>query len=126
MKTSKFKLHNQNPRQLKRTSDCAFRAISFALGITWEDALKELTEVALKVKDPPNSKKVIEKYLKLKGFEKQKQPRQIENTKYTVNEFCDFKPQGTYLVTVAGHITVVKDGHIYDTWDCGYKSVGNY
>ena len=30
----------------------------------------------------------------------------------------DIFPLGTYLITMNGHITVAKDGTIYDTFDC--------
>ena len=36
----------------------------------------------------------------------------------TVGEFLDEHPKGTYLVTMEGHITVIKDGVLYDTFDC--------
>nr|WP_308592824.1 hypothetical protein [uncultured Criibacterium sp.] len=126
MRFTRYIYHNQNPKNLQRAADCVFRATSFAFGITWEQALRELTQVALQVKDAPNSKRVLEKYLKLKGLEKQKQPVKSNNKKYKVREFCNKFSTGTFIVKTARHLTVVKDGYIYDTWDCGEKCVGNY
>lgn len=36
----------------------------------------------------------------------------------TVGEFADENKNGTYLVTIPNHITVIIDGTIYDTFDC--------
>lgn len=35
----------------------------------------------------------------------------------TVGEFVDTHPQGTYLITMRGHITCAINGCIYDTFD---------
>ena len=35
-----------------------------------------------------------------------------------VGEFADLYPDGTYLVRMDGHISVCKDGTIYDLFDC--------
>ena len=36
----------------------------------------------------------------------------------TIGEFMQEFPKGTYLLTMQGHITVVIDGVLYDTFDC--------
>ena len=36
----------------------------------------------------------------------------------TVKDFLEEYSEGTYLVTMRGHITCVKNGVLYDTWDC--------
>lgn len=41
----------------------------------------------------------------------------------TVGEFVRRHPNGTYLVTMSGHITVVKDGINYDTFDCSDRII---
>lgn len=121
-----YEFYNANPKNRLNASDCVYRAISLALDITWEEALKELVEIALKLKYSPNSDKVIEVYLKEKGYVKEKQPRKVDNKKYTTYEFAQEENIGTYIIRQAHHLTVVKDGLIYDTWDCQRKSVGNY
>lgn len=121
-----YRFYNANPRGLVRASDCVFRAVSLALNISWDQAFMELTEVALELKDSPNSYRVFEEYLKRKGFDKQKQLRKANGKKYRVYEFAEKFKKGTYLVRMTRHVTVVKDGYVYDTWDCrGYVS-GNY
>ena len=36
----------------------------------------------------------------------------------TVQDVLENYPVGTYLITMKGHITVMKDGTVYDTFDC--------
>ncbi|MDO5714907.1 MAG: hypothetical protein Q4Q07_10785 [Tissierellia bacterium] len=122
----RFKFYNANPRNLVRSADCVFRALALALDVSWEEALEQLTEVAIKVKDAPNSDRVIEEFLKKRGYQKEKQMRKADNTKYTTDEFCKKMNEGVYVIRVAKHVSVIKDGFIYDTWDCRYKTVGNY
>lgn len=40
-----------------------------------------------------------------------------DEIRITVGEFVDTHPQGTYLITMRGHITCAIDGCIYDTFD---------
>ena len=66
--------------------------------------------------------------LKGLGYEKQKMPRRADNTRYTATEFCKelADTDREYILSLAGHLTHVKDRKIRDTWDCGCKRVGNY
>lgn len=122
----RFKYHNENPRGLKRAGDCVVRALAKGLEKDWETVYQGLALLGLELKDMPSADRVYEEYLKLDGFEKQKQPRKANNLKYTVEEFAAENPIGTYIVRIAGHLTVINKGFIYDTWNCSYKSVGNY
>ena len=58
----------------------------------------------------------------------EKMPRKLDGKRYTVSEFCDeiAKPNMTYIISVANHLTCVRDKALVDTWNCGHKSVGNY
>lgn len=122
-----FIKYNNNPKN-KKTGDCVIRAISFATKKSWENTYKELAELGIKNCLILNDTNNWRKYLKLLGYEQQKMPRKADNTRYTVDEFCNelAKENTTYIIKVAGHITVVKDKNLYDTWDCSNKSVGNY
>ena len=131
MKKNKFtyKEYNANFKN-KKTTDCVVRAISVALNKSWEDTFKELSEYTLKTGYMWNDNGAcgFKKFLKLKGYEKQKMPRREDNTRYTVKEFIEelANKNSTYIISVAGHLTVVKDLTLIDIWDCSYKSVGNY
>ena len=116
---------NLNPKGWK-TGDCVIRAIAYATQQSWDDVYKGLSDLGFKKKRMPNDKQVYEQYLKDLGWEKQKQPRKWDNTKYTVNEFIKEFPHNVYVVSVANHLTAIANNDIVDTWDCGRKSVGNY
>lgn len=122
-----FIKYNNNPKN-KKTGDCVIRAISFATKNSWENTYKELAELGIKNCLILNDTNNWRKYLKILGYEQQKMPKKPDNTRYTVHEFCNeiAKKNVTYIIKVANHVTVVKDKDLYDTWDCGNKSVGNY
>lgn len=122
-----FTFHNENPKNCVTTGDCVIRAIAFATGKGWDKTFTDLCAIGLKMKRMPNADKVYGEYLKQLGYEKMKQPRKSDNTKYTVKEFAQAASRtGTYVIRVANHVTVVKNRKIIDTWDCGDKCVGNY
>lgn len=121
-----FLFYNANPKGLVRSNDCVIRAISIATTLTWEQVYEDLFKIGLEVKDVINSAPVYRKYLKLMGYEMQRQPRKVDNTKYTAKEFAEKFNKGTFIISLANHLSVVIDGKIYDTWDCGNLCVGNY
>lgn len=120
---------NVNPKG-RNTGDCSTRALVGTLGISYDEALKLQTEIALKTYYDPTSKQVMEKVLERFGYVKMKQPRKRDGKKYIVSEMDEIltKREMTegVLVTVANHHTCITNGHIQDTWNCGCKSVGNY
>ena len=121
-----FTFRNRNPKNLLRAADCVARAISLATGETWEDVVMSITTFALPMGRVFNEKEAYTKWLEHKGWQKQPMPRKSNGSKYTVREFAKLYPKGMYLVNVARHVTVVEDGIIYDTWDCGSRTVGNF
>lgn len=116
---------NYNPLAIK-TCDCVIRAILKATGQTWPETFDGLCRLARQECRMPNDKPVYNQYLRHLGFEMQKMPRFPDNTRYTVREFADANPIGTFIISIANHLTVIIDGVLYDTWDCSRKSVGNY
>ena len=120
-----FKQFNINPKG-KKTGDCSIRALATATNISWDDALDELVAMAHKTKYEPTDRRTMEKVLETYGFNKRKQPRKADNTKYLVREL-DQVLSGRYVavVNVANHYTVVRNGECIDTWDCRYKTAGN-
>jgi len=109
----------------KGKCDCVVRAISSSSGKSWDEVYIALGEVGFELKDMPSSKHVYEKYLGQIGYRKQKMPRRSDNTRYTVKEFSEELCKNA-IVSVANHLTCIKDGNLIDSWDCSYKSVGNY
>jgi len=125
----RFNQLNMNPKG-RKTGDCSTRAISYALGITWDEALRLQFEESLKTKYDPSSRQVTERILAKYGFVKMKQPRKLDNTKYVVKEFdkvlSSNARKNRIVCNVANHYVVVDGDHYVDTWDSGYKTVGNY
>ena len=54
-----FRYFNSNPTKNIRVGDCAVRALSKALGITWDDAYDILSDNAKQMGDMPDSKIVM-------------------------------------------------------------------
>lgn len=120
---------NVNPKG-RKTGDCSTRALVGTLGITYDEALKLQTEVALKTYYGTTNKEVVERVLAKFGYVKMPQPRKCDNTKYAVGEMDEIltkkQMEEGVLVTVAHHHTCITGGHVQDIWDCRYKTVGNY
>lgn len=120
---------NVNPKG-RKTGDCSTRALVGTLGITYDEALKLQTKYSLQTYYDPTSKQVMEKVLNEFGYIKMKQPKKADGRKYQVRELdqilSDKQLNEGVLVTVANHHTCITGTYLQDTWDCGYKSVGNY
>lgn len=123
--TATFKYYNANPRN-KHTTDCVVRAICAALDQSYEQTVRELTELWLKTGYEMGEAKCYGKYLELKGWVKYKQPRKPDNTKFTGKEFVKiFK--GVCVANLGGNHTVcIKDGKVLDIWDSTDGCIGNY
>ena len=119
--------YNANPKK-RKTTDCVIRAISTALNNSWENTYRSLVDFSIKRGLMCNDKRAYTNYLKAKGYEMLKMPRRNDNTRYTVKEFIDELAEANtiYIISVANHLTVVKDRVLLDTWNCSRKSVGNY
>ena len=123
--TSTFTYYNANPKN-RLTCDCVVRAICTALDEPYERVLREMIEVQIETGYEYTDVKAMDKYLKSKGWNKMKQPRKSDNTKYTGFEFCKIY-KGTCVANIGGHHTVcIKNGKVYDTWDSTDGCIGNY
>lgn len=123
----KFIKYNENPKN-KKTNDCVIRAIATATNSSWEYIYSKLAEQGIKKGLMINDNRNWIKYLADLGYKKQPMPRREDRTRYTLEEFATelAKEDKTYIVKIAGHLTVIKNKNLIDTWDCNYKSVGNY
>jgi hypothetical protein len=99
-----------------RVGDCAVRAVAKALDTDWETAYTMLCLKGYEMFDLPNSNAVINALLTDKGFERGIVPNTCPNC-YTVGEFADENPEGTYVLGTGDHIVCVKDGVINDSWN---------
>ena len=105
-----YKFHNANAKG-NFVNDCVIRAISVAEGKSWDETYEELSDLAQYEGILLDDVTFVEDYLD------DRYDRQCHYSK-TVGEFLDEFPIGIYLITMQGHITVVVDGDLYDTFDC--------
>ena len=105
-----YRFYNANAKG-NFVNDCVVRAISVAEGKSWDEAYKELSEIAQKEGILLDDVNFVENYL-------DKTYKRACHYSKTVGEFIEEYPKGTYLITMQGHITVVIDGVLYDTFDC--------
>lgn len=92
-------------------NDCVVRAISKAERKSWDDTYEELSDIAQSEGILLDDVNFVENYL-------DKRYKRACHYSKTVGEFADEHRIGTFLVTMQGHITVIVNGIIYDTFDC--------
>lgn len=92
-------------------NDCVVRAISVAESKSWDDTYEELSEIAQSEGILLDDVDFVENYL-------DKRYKRTCHYSKLVGEFMEEFPNGIYLVTMKGHITVIIDGVLYDTFDC--------
>ena len=96
-------------------NDCVIRAISVAEDKSWSDTYDDLTKIAKRNGILLDDVNFVEPLLDFRYDRVYTYPNE------TVMEFSEDNPIGTYLITMPNHITVLKDGTIYDTFDCRNK-----
>ena len=106
---------NDNPVG-SRVGDCAIRAISKALGISWEEAYAKLIVNGFRMGDMPSSNNVIASVLRMNGFKRKNLPEECPEC-FTVSDFAREYPKGTYILGTGNHVVTVINGNWYDSWD---------
>ena len=66
----------------------------------------------------PSSNSVWSNYLINDGYKRYAIPNTCPNC-YTVRDFCEDHPYGTYLLATGTHVVTCIDGDWLDTWDSG-------
>lgn len=115
---------NNNPCG-RRVGDCAIRAVSKALDMTWESAYITLALNGLQMCDVMNADSVIGATLRQNGFTR----RAVSDTCpdcYDVKEFCKEFPTGTHVLFFGGHVACVKDGDLFDSFDSSNETPQYY
>ena len=112
---SRWKQYNSNPVS-RNVGDCAVRALTVALGVDWETAFALLAENAFQMADMMSSNAVIGSVLRQHGFRRSVIPNSCPDC-YTVEEFAEENPTGTYVLGTGNHVVAIKDGWIMDSWD---------
>jgi len=116
---------NENPAK-KCVGDCTIRAISKALGQTWEETYVGLALEGFIRGDLPNADNVWGPYLKKRGFTRRLIPDDCPEY-YTVENFADDHPDGTFILSMPGrHVVAIVDGQWWDSWDSGNEIPSYY
>lgn len=106
---------NPNPVG-RRVGDCAVRAISKALGVDWETAYVMIASNGFSMGDMPSSDSVWGATLRQHGFYRISIPDTCPDC-YSVTDFCNDNPKGTFVLGFGGHVATVVDGDLFDSWD---------
>ena len=110
-----YSYYNANPYKI-RVGDCVIRAISKALNQPWEDTYIDLTIQGYLMGDLLSSNAVWGAYLKSKGFTRDIISNDCPEC-YTIEDFCNEYPKGTYIIGTGTHAVCVIDSTIFDTWN---------
>ena len=110
-----WKMYNPNPHG-KAVGDCTVRAIAKATGSDWEGAYIGLMLQGFLMADMPSANSVTTAYLRNKGFRRHTIPDDCPDC-YTIEDFCDDHPKGTFVIGTGSHLTTVIDGTLWDSWD---------
>lgn len=133
--TATFHFFNANPKN-RLGGDCVVRALCTAMEQSWEQTVRELTELGIKEGYVLNDAKLFPKYLQKKGWQKVRQPRKTDNTKFTGDQFCRQIQKGKtwamgdhsrIIANIGGgHTVAIIWGLVWDTWNSTSGCVGNY
>lgn len=107
-----------NPAGNIRAGDCVIRAICKLTGDTWEKVYTELSVEGYELRDWGNSNHVWDTYLRKQGFKRYICPNDCPFC-YSINDFANEHPKGSYIVATGSHAVAVVDGDYYDSWDSG-------
>ena len=110
-----YSYYNANPYKI-RVGDCVIRAISKALNQPWEDTYIDLTIQGYLMGDLLSSNAVWGAYLKSKGFARDIISNDCPEC-YTIEDFCNEHPKGTYIIGTGTHAVCVENGCVFDTWN---------
>ena len=64
----------------------------------------------------PSSNRVWNEYLKSKGYKRYIIPDTCPDC-YTVEQFAQDYPDGTFVVKSDNHVATIIDGNLFDAWD---------
>ena len=116
-----YREFNNNPTG-RRVGDCAIRAVSLALNKDWESTYLMIALNGLQMGDMPSSNSVWGSVLRQNGFVRVNLPNTCPDC-YTVRDFCEEHPKGTYVLGLSGHVVTAKNGDWFDVFDSGDETV---
>lgn len=114
-------LYNPNPVRNDGVGDCAVRAVAKAADLTWEEAYTELSTTGFLMGDVMNSDQVLGAVLRKHGFVRGSVADTCPDC-YTVEQFAQDNPDGTFIVKSDNHVATIIDGNLFDAWDSSKRT----
>lgn len=114
--------YNPNPVGRGEGIDCTVRAVSKALNVDWETAYVMISLNGFLMGDVSCSDSVWGAVLREHGFRMTRLDGKVPGD-YTVEDFAEDNPHGTYVLGTGNHAVAVVDGNIYDSWDSSFEPV---
>ena len=112
-----YQFYNPNPLS-KSVGDCVIRALCKAFDDDWYSIYSQLTIQGYAMCDMPSSNAVWGQYLKSKGYHRYIIPNTCPDC-YTIDDFCNDNPVGTFILCTGSHVVTIVDGILYDSWPSG-------
>ena len=112
---ARWEMYNPSPSG-RNVGDCTVRAIAKALDIPWEEAYALLAATGFSLHDMPSSNAVWGAVLAHSDYQRHIIPNSCPDC-YTIGDFADDHPHGTYVAGTGSHVVTIIDGVIYDSWD---------
>ena len=116
-----YQYYQVNPKN-KAVGDCVIRALCKAFNENWYTVYTELTFQGYSMCDMPSSNAVWGQYLMNNGYKRYVIPNTCPDC-YTINNFCEDNPQGTFILCTGTHVVTAIDGTFYDSWNSGNETV---
>ena len=110
-----WKKFNPNPTG-RYVQDCSIRAVSAALGVSWDTASDMIYRMAKSMGTTTPDDAAWGAVLRQNGFYRAAIPNTCPDC-FTVKDFCLAHPKGVYVLKTSGHVVTVIDGQAWDTWD---------
>lgn len=98
------------------TGDCVIRAICKAENMDWHDVYDDLCVQGRMMCAWGDTNAVWGAYLESIGYSLSVIDESLIG-EYTVKNFIEDHPKGTYIVATGTHVVCVKDGLAYDSWN---------
>jgi len=119
-----FTYYNANP-VAAREEDCAVRAVSAALGISWDEAFDLIAHNAKQMGSMMHRDAAWGSVLRQHGFIRRIIPSSCPDC-YSIKDFTIDHPFGDYVLGTGTHAVAVIDGDILDIWDSSYETPQYY
>ena len=126
--TATYHYYNANPKGLY-TGDCRYRAYALANNLSWEVTVVTVALWSAKTGKVDYDAKTTDEVLQVFGhWEKQKEPKHSDGTKFTVEQLAKKLKNNPnpIIVFINNHVTCIKEGKVWDIWDCSKEYVRSY